>query len=217
MNNIIGISGVAGAGKDTLFDFLSDRLPCQRFSLADELKAEVSQWCRMHYHIDSVNCDRDQKEVIRPFLVAHGSAKRNLSQGRHWIEKLHNTIVTGDKSKFKIITDIRYDDYENDEADWLQKELGGVLVHVSQYELRSENLYKPSRGPFVRKFKEPANAEEARNDPKIRKKSDFQIEWEFIKNGQISKLESHVDSFLHWLNNDHENKNTGRQHSYKED
>jgi hypothetical protein len=209
MNKIIGISGVAGAGKDTFFDLLSERIPCEKYSLADELKREVNQWCRMHYHIDSVNCNRDQKEIIRPLLVAHGTTKRKMSKGRHWIEQLHDKVVKGDNSKFKIITDIRYDDYENDEADWIQRELGGVLIHVSQYELCSENLHKPDLGPFVKKFKDPANSEEARNDPKIKKKSDFQIEWEFIKDGRIEELESYIDNFLKWLL-DHEKDNASR-------
>ena len=146
MNKIIGISGVAGSGKDTFFDLLSERIPCEKYSLAQALKKEVNQWCRMHYHIDSVNCDREQKEIIRPMLVAHGTTKRKLSDGRHWIETLHEDVIKGDNSKFKIITDIRYDDYENDEASWIQNELNGVLVHVSQYELRSKNLVNPSLG-----------------------------------------------------------------------
>jgi hypothetical protein len=208
MNKIIGISGVAGAGKDTFFDLLSERIPCEKYSLADELKKEVNQWCRMHYHVDSVNCDRDQKEIIRPFLVAHGTTKRKLSKGRHWIEKLHNKLIKGDKSKFKIVTDIRYDDYDNDEVSWLRNELGGVLVHVSQYTI--ENTHGP-----VRCFREPVNSEEARNDPKIKEKSDYEIEWEFIKNGRIEELESYIDDFLKWLF-DHEKNNASRQHSSKE-
>ena len=36
MNKIIGISGVAGAGKDTFYDLLSARIPCEKYSLADE-------------------------------------------------------------------------------------------------------------------------------------------------------------------------------------
>lgn len=213
MNKIIGISGVAGSGKDTFCDFLSARLPCERYSLATELKSEVNQWCRMHYHIDSVNCSRDEKEIIRPFLVAHGTTKRKLSGGRHWIEKLHEKIIRGDRSKFKIVTDIRYDDYENDEVSWLKNELGGVLVHVSQY-TEEPDTYTDM---LVKKFKSPANAEEARNEPKLKEKSDFQIEWEFIKNGQIEELEPYVDEFLRrLLNNDHEKNNAGRQHLNKE-
>ncbi|MAH47193.1 hypothetical protein CMI37_15305 [Candidatus Pacearchaeota archaeon] len=218
MNKIIGISGVAGSGKDTFCDFLSARLPCERYSLATELKNEVNQWCRMHYHIDSVNCSRDEKEIIRPFLVAHGTTKRKLSDGRHWIEKLHNKVIKGNRSKFKIITDIRYDDYENDEVSWLKNELGGILVHVSQYTIENAvHIEKPVNyiGP-TRRFREPANSEEARNDPNLKEKSDFQIEWEFIKNGQIEQLEPYINDFMAWLIGDHEKDNTSRQHFNKE-
>ena len=209
MNKVIGISGVAGAGKDTFFDLLSERIPCEKYSLANELKREVSQWCRMHYQIDPVNCIRKHKEIIRPFLVFHGTTKRDQTEGRYWINKLNDTIVKGDASKFKIITDIRYDDYDNDEVRWLKDELNGILVHVSQYINETQVMPHEPSG-LVRKFIEPANSEEARNDPKIKKKSDFQIEWEFIKNGRIEELEPHVDEFLRWLNSDHEKNNTSR-------
>jgi nucleoside-triphosphatase THEP1 len=196
---VIGISGVAGSGKDTFFSLLSDVVPCKRYSLAGELKEEVQQWCKNHYGIDSVNCSREEKEIIRPFLVAHGTTKRNLSKGRHWIERLHERIVKEKPNAFQVITDIRYDDYDNDEVGWLKNELNGILVHVSQYELRSENLVEPKLGPFVKKFRDPVNSEEARNDPKVKQKSDFQIEWEFLKSGQINELSPYVDNFIKWL------------------
>ena len=207
MNKVIGISGVAGSGKDTFYEFLSERLPCKKFSLANELKKEVKQWTQLHYQIDSVNCDRDQKEVIRPFLVAHGTTKRKLSNGRHWIEQLNDKIIKDDFNGFKVVTDIRYDDYDNDEVSWLKNELGGILVHISQYTDEPISPYEP--GALIRKFKEPVNSEEARNEPKLKEKSDFQIEWEFIKNGQIEELSSYVDNFVNWLLNDHE-KGTSR-------
>jgi len=194
MNKIIGISGVAGCGKDTFYSLLSEKILCERFSLADALKTEVNQWCRMHYHIDSIDCYRDQKEIIRPFLVAHGATKRKLSEGRHWIEQLNDKIIKSNNSNFKVITDIRYDDYKNDEVHWLQEELGGTLVHISQYRMEgSERVYL-----------KPVNSEEARNDPRVKEKSDYQIEWEFVKNGQIYELEPFIDNFLDWLLRDHE-------------
>ena len=215
MNKVIGISGVAGAGKDTFFDLLSERIPCEKYSLANELKREVSQWCRMHYQIDSVNCIRKHKEIIRPFLVFHGTTKRDQTEGRYWINKLNDTIVKGDASKFKIITDIRYDDYDNDEVRWLKDELNGILVHVSQYINETQVMPHEPSG-LVRKFIEPANSEEARNDPKIKKKSDFQIEWEFIKNGQIEELGPYVDNFVTWLTKDHEKETNQRLDFNKE-
>ena len=80
MNTIIGISGVAGAGKDTFFNLLSQYAPCRKYSLADELKKELNQWCRMHYGIDSQTCTREEKEIIRPLLVFHGALKRQAGR-----------------------------------------------------------------------------------------------------------------------------------------
>jgi len=209
MNKIIGISGVAGAGKDTFFDLLSERAPCKKYSLADELKRELNQWCRMHYGIDSQTCTREEKEIIRPFLVFHGTLKRQASEGRYWIEKLRDNLIKDKFNGFKIVTDIRYDEYENDEVSWLKNELNGILVHVSQYEIKSGGSgLNCHTGQY---FRAAANSEEERNDPIIKEKSDFQIEWEFIKNGQISELNSYIDNFIEWLT-DHEKERTMRQH-----
>jgi len=220
MNTVIGISGVAGAGKDTFYDLLSERLPCKKYSLANELKKEVNQWTRMHYGIDSVDCSREEKEIIRPFLVFHGTTKRHASKGRHWINKLNDTLINDKRSGFKIVTDIRYDEYENDEVSWLKNELNGILVHISQFEYQravAAEMFNDPRELWIpeeknenllRLFKAPVNSEEARNDPIIKEKSDFQIEWEFIKNGQIDKLGSYIDNFIDWLV-DHE-KTTNR-------
>ena len=199
MNKIIGISGVAGCGKDTFYSLLSQSLPCSKFSLADELKKEVQQWCRMHYGIDSVTCSREEKELIREFLVYHGTAKRRASEGRHWIDKLNDSIINDKSGNYKIITDIRYDEYENDEVSWLKNELNGILIHVSMYS--ESGAFTPRIGEWdtPRNFKPPANKEESRNDPKIKEKSNFLIEWKFLENGQIDELHPHVDEFVRWL------------------
>ena len=169
--NIIGLGGVAGAGKDLFFTLLSQKLNVKRFSLADELKREAYPWCIEHYGIDPVNCSRREKETIRPFLVFHGSQKRNRTHGRYWIEKLN------DDSKNIVVTDIRYDDYEKDEVHWLKEELGGKLIHLRQY----EQIPDSNEGALLRHYKEPINDEEARNDPKIREKADYKIDWLHMK------------------------------------
>ncbi len=47
----IGVSGVAGAGKDLFFELISRRLPVRRFALADALKVDVQRWCIDRYGI----------------------------------------------------------------------------------------------------------------------------------------------------------------------
>ena len=188
---IIGISGVAGVGKDTLYSIISSKINCKRFSLGDELKKEVRGWCKEHYLIDPLNCYRYEKETIRDFLVFHASYMRSKTSGRYWIEKISNTIKN-DNNKNKIITDIRYDDYENDEVSWLKDELDGVLVHVSQYRM------EPRLNVWKKIYKEPANSEESRNEPKLRRRADFKIEWPVIKDSDDleKKLSHYVDELL---------------------
>jgi hypothetical protein len=128
-------------------------------------------------------------------LVAHGITKRKLTEGRYWIEILHDKIIKDDFNGVKIITDIRYDDYEGDEVGWLKDELNGVLVHISQFSYRSD----ANEGALVKEVKAAANSEEERNDPKVKEKSDFQIEWELLESGHIDELSPYVDNFMKWL------------------
>ena len=61
---VIGLSGVAGSGKDTFYELLDEQINCKRVSLADSLKREVSGWTLKHYGIDALTCSREDKEKI---------------------------------------------------------------------------------------------------------------------------------------------------------
>ena len=193
---VIGLSGVAGCGKDLFFKLLSKRLPVRRFALADELKIEASKWTKEQYGIDAVNCSREEKEVVRPFLVSHGTQKRKLSNGRHWINKLDFKIkgfllnaVTED---IPVVTDIRYQEYEGDEVDWLTKELQGVLVHISQFKINRETGQKKWRGPI--------NQEEEKMDPLLNGLSEYRVRWPRVDEDLIKSevLNQHVDKFVEY-------------------
>tara|TARA_Y100000310_G_C20406489_1_gene679897 strand:+ start:179 stop:805 length:627 start_codon:yes stop_codon:yes gene_type:complete len=203
----IGLSGVAGAGKDLFFSLLSKRIPCQRFSLADGLKSDVRDWCMENYNIDPLTCDRASKDMIRSFLVFHGSQKRNASKGRYWIERLHNSIMHWEGShsgqgKLGVITDIRYDDFKNDEVSWIKEELKGKLIHISMY----KEVPDYGEGVLMREQKMPANEEETRNDPKLIDKADFRIEWKHMENGRIDLLAPYIDKFIKWYATENENR-----------
>ena len=195
---IIGVAGVAGAGKDTFFELLQKKLNCRKASIADALKKEMAPWCGEHYGIDLLNCTRSEKELLRPFLVFHGNLKRRLSDGRHWINILDNQIKIGqsqgvlNEDTTLVITDVRYDEYDNDEVDWLKKELGGTLIHLSQY------WYECPNTSTLRSWRLPANDAEKDNDPKLKLKADYIIEWEYLKKSQIHMLNKHIDEFLNW-------------------
>lgn len=189
----IGISGVAAAGKDLFFNLLKNELDerdikAHSYSLADALKRECQPYLLRHHGIDILYCTREEKDSVRPFLVFHGTMKRASSKGRHWIEILNKRITKENLTGVVCITDIRYDEFEGDEVDWIKEELGGVLVH-----LKREGVG-------------PANSEEEGQDPKLLKKCDYSIEWPTIKGGQNeveSQLtEKYIKKFVDWLLNE---------------
>ena len=185
----IGIGGVAGCGKNTIATMiikLLNRLdlPCRELSIANDLKKEVSSVSRELYGIDPTNCNRDEKDVIRPFLVAHGEIKRNLSNGRHWIGKISEQIAP---AQINIITDARYNKYDKDEVFWLKKEINGVLIHVSRYdEVDGKRVFMP-----------PANKTEEMNDPLVKKDADFRFYWKTEKE-DVKKIIS-ASELLKWV------------------
>jgi hypothetical protein len=190
----IGISGVAGSGKDLFFKILKNELDkrgvdAHKYSLADSLKRECNSYLKEHHQIDIFNCTREEKDTVRPFLVFHGTTKRNKSKGRHWIEILDKKIKEDSLTGVVCVTDIRYDEYDNDEAGWIKNELNGILVHIQHKGIG------------------PANEEETRQDPRILKGSDYCIEWETEKGGQKEvedKLSrKHVAKFIEQLEHDY--------------
>ena len=205
--DVIGISGLAGSGKDTFFKLLSQRRPFKRFALADELKLGIRDELINDYDIDVLTCSRDEKEIVRPRLIEYAKKMRFESKGRHWVNILESKMLPLTSSV--CITDVRYDDYEEDEVHWLKNDMSGVLVHVSMYEEVGSNL---------RVFETPPNEEEARNNPKLKEKADFIVEWPKLKKldekSIYSNLSIYADNFLRWLD---DRKKTKRQPTSLED
>ena len=200
---VIGLSGVAGAGKDLFFRLLSKKLSIRRFALADQLKDETRPWTLEHYGIDATNCNRFEKDVIRPFLVDHGKIKRERSNGRHWIDlldyKIKGFLLNAQTEDIPCVTDIRYNIYDRDEVHWIKEELEGVLVHIKQWKWFKDI----EEGALVKQFREPINKEEEKNDPLVQRDADYRLEWEYtnleyVENQEI--LEKEVDKFVLWYN-----------------
>lgn len=196
---VIGVSGVAGAGKDTFFEIFENLLGykrrIRRFALADALKDECSTWTLPNYGIDARTCSRENKELIRPFLVLHAKFKREESKGRHWLEKIYYDISSYKNSNdIALITDIRYNEYDKDEVSWLKNELNGILLHVSMYTA----IPDPNEGALILHFKKPCNEEEEKNDPLVKKAADYRLEWPKIENDPNfkKKLVPYVQKFI---------------------
>lgn len=192
---IIGIAGVAGAGKDSFFLALQEALLNKRnvirFSLADKLKEEVSEFCIKKYNIDPRTCSREDKEKIRHVLVKYARDKRLASQGRYWLNQIEDEVLKYKSSEtIAVITDIRYSDYERDEIFWLKHEIKGTLVHLSRFE-EDENKFKY--------YRRGANEEELRNEPVLYEEADYSIEWPETEEGERKKMMiEHANKFLKW-------------------
>lgn len=185
----IGLSGVAGCGKNTIAVIIGkflDRLglPYKELSIANNLKKELAPASVELYGIDSSKCGRQEKDLIRPLLVAHGGIKRKLSKGRHWIEQLSPELH---KDKINIITDIRFNEYDKDEVYWIKNEINGILIHISQYKEKNGN----------RIFLSAANFTEEQNDPKVKKEADFILNWPYEKD-QVKQI-LNCEKLLKWL------------------
>ena len=185
IKKVIGLSGVAGCGKDLFCKILLEESSgFKRFSLADKLKKDLREELKEDYGIDILDCSREEKDKVRPRLVEYGLKKRRLTAGRYWTTKLTSEILNFKKDV--CITDIRYDEYDADELFWLNKELGGVLLHISKF-------YKDKNNNKI--FHEAANEEERQNDPRLKANADYVIEWPIYQGSEEeieSKIRSHV-------------------------
>jgi len=165
---MIGITGVAKSGKDTLYKLLEKKfkeknITSKRFALADALKEDIKEFIYLKFSISLDDLTPEQKELIRPILVAYGKIRRNLSKGRYWISLLEKEIEKNKELFLPIITDIRYAEFEMDELEWVLEENKGLLIHVSRVE----------NGKIV----QPANSEEETNNEILLKKSHYKLIW----------------------------------------
>lgn len=187
----IALSGVAGCGKNTVSSIITKLLgrldlPYKELAIADNLKKELIPSSKELYGIDPSNCSRREKDLIRPFLVAHGEIKRNLSEGRHWVNQVNSKL---DAEKVNIITDVRFNKYEKDEVYWVKNEINGVLIHISLYNIKNNQ----------RVFLPPANETEFKNDLLVKKEADFILNWPFEKDKTKQIL--NCEKLLKWVKN----------------
>ena len=166
-SKIIGISGLARSGKDTLATALVRRIAewrpdakVLRFAFANALKGSCAEFVWNTFNIDVFTNDNKQKEIIRPILVGVGSAAR-LKNPRHWIEIVEKKLAA-ENPAVAIITDVRFAEHDNDELAWVKK--NGKLIHVERTEGGKPML--------------PPNPEEKKNNPKLKKAADFRVCWE---------------------------------------
>lgn len=136
---IIGLSGPAGCGKDTLADALCDQAGFTRIALATPIKAMLEA---LYTHIGvpaGAWTARDKKETAHPML---GVSYREMMQtlGTEWAQHVlgrrhfltaiaHDKIAAqiGEGTKRIVVTDIRFPH----EAEWLRS-IGGKLWAIDR-------------------------------------------------------------------------------------
>ena len=193
MNYIIGISGLAGDGKDSVCRILNNwvaknrsKFNFHRIALADALKEECRDAILDIYGIDVLDCGREDKEKIRDLLVFHGKMKRLETKGTYWTTQASFRMLKKirgrtDDSVF-CIPDIRYSHFENDEIDWIKSgarlansgPYSSCLIHVKKFTI-SHSLVD---GSVIKTYSSPVNEEEKKNNPKVEQEADFIIEWQ---------------------------------------
>jgi len=192
---MIGISGIAGSGKDLFCKFLLKEIKGSRIALADPLKEETRGFILQKYGIDILSCSLEEKNKVRDLLVFYGGIKRYESKGTYWTDKAQKKA---DNCKHvPIVTDIRYAEYQNDEIHWLKAKNKGTLIHLRKY------CEVETFGPQVKRvYFDPPNEDEKRNDPKIRDKADYCIEWPHIENANYEKIKEvltpYAKEFAEW-------------------
>lgn len=200
-HRVIGLSGVAGSGKDMFYSLLKKKLHpfIQRFALADVLKEELQESIQKLYGIDILNCSRKEKDLVRPVLVAHGKVRRESSHGTYWTSILTNKIgeyLEKNPSGIACVTDVRYDVFQHDEISWLKDTMNGYLVHIA-LRVPDEN------GKLV--TLEPPNQDEKENDPRLIAKADYCVEWPKLISTDLQypnweELNPYVEAFLKKFN-----------------
>lgn len=172
IHQIIGISGAARSGKDTLCRGLI-RVLRENYNLCgirksiagDQVKRDLKNVLQENVKIDSFTEKNDEKEYIRPLLIEYGKLMRNQTEGRYFIE---NFII--EENKINIIPDIRYAEYPKDEVFWIKNEINGFLVFIER-----KNVYD-------------ANETEKINNKIIKQIADYHLVWDSLdENSEYDK------------------------------
>ena len=145
---IIGISGSARSGKDTLgsniVQILSDQgIKAKTISFADKLKESVNEFLIDQTGISAFTEEESDKKLIRPFLVCWGTEIMRSINDNIWIDKLKESLS---KDCVNIITDVRFEN----ELDWI-KENEGLTVFLNRADIKPANSLEMENNKILSK------------------------------------------------------------------
>lgn len=183
---VVGITGFAKSGKDTLFSLLNKQYPdtFKRFAFADKLKSHIAVFISENFGFDVYNCTPAQKELIRPILIAFGCAKRKVDIN-YWVKEIAANIEKDCYSypsqnscveAIPVITDFRFES----EVKFFRDKYGDSFKLVEVIRLNSVDSIPD---------------EEIREMPHVRPYVDYKIEWNTVGDNQLELLTSYITRF----------------------
>jgi len=165
----VGISAYAKSGKDTVCSLMNRRLlelnyrPV-KYPFATELKARIDSFLTKEIGISAFTRSKEEKDIIRPFLVLYGETARDLHED-YWVEIVKEKILQFDEiyardgvTMFPVITDVRYENEAN-----MIKSLGGKILHIER-----DGIVAP-------------NPSEEKNHPIVKSMADIVLDWPNFK------------------------------------
>ena len=172
---VIGVSGFARSGKNTLAEIIKDffaskSIDAKIFSFAFQLRQDLNSFCKEKFNISAFSEATEEKSKIRPILISYGEVQRKLSKGCYWWQKLkpevNNFLRNG--GSVAIISDLRFKEYEFDELEYIRSYPNSSVFCVTRINELGETV-------------PPAHQSEAENFPKICKKTDVNLTWTTVK------------------------------------
>lgn len=174
---IIGLTGVARSGKDSLCDSIISLFPNIKFkkiSLAEPLKKELDSFLLSSFGISAFTTDPIKKELIRPIMVEYARVKRITSKGEYYKNIAQNKINEAIFNNLvPIITDIRYCEYERDEIT-LIKDNNGFLINIEKLDINN-------------KIVPPANKDELKNSKLLKKLANIKLKIPHLNKEEYGK------------------------------
>jgi len=183
--SVIGISGAARAGKDTLCRALirvlaKEHKKAVRKSIAgDTVKADLQELIERKFKLDSFTEITEEKEFMRPLLVEYGKMQRSKTKGRYFIEQFQS-----EQDAINILPDIRYVEYPKDEVYWLKNEVNGFLIFLE------------------REGVSDVNDTERVNNKIIREVADYKLKWSDLDENNLEdiiKLDEYAKNILSFI------------------
>jgi len=174
----IGIAGVSRSGKDSLaFEIekiiraYSGNVFIYKSSLAQPLKEDCAAFIKNYLNLNVFTDKTEEKSIFREFLVWYGKVKRQQTEGKHWTNLLDERVKNF-KPDICIVPDIRYQQYREDEVNWLKSKSRNVLIHLHRIAINGEIV-------------QPANMDESINDSILQDMADYKIVWPtFVEEGK---------------------------------